>query len=87
MSISQFAFYNFPQGHQQMFWPQWLQRPKEHRTDINSTQLLMQSQLLDFIIIIIIIIIDKYLYRANSSVVILYTKIIYNIYTVVLETL
>ena len=39
------------------------------------------------IIIIIIIIIDKYLYRANSSVVILYTKIIYSVYTVLPETM
>ena len=38
-------------------------------------------------IIIIIIIIDKYLYRANSSVVILYTKIIYSVYTVLPETM
>ena len=37
--------------------------------------------------IIIIIIIDKYLYRANSSVVILYTKIIYSVYTVLPETM
>ena len=34
----------------------------------------------DIIIIIIIIIIDKYLYRANSSVVTPYTKL-YTIYT------
>ena len=38
------------------------------------------------IIIIIIFIINKYLYRAISSVIILYTKL-YTIYTVVLETL
>ena len=38
-------------------------------------------------IIIIIIIIDKYLYRANSSVLILYTKIIYSVYTVLPETM
>ena len=38
-------------------------------------------------IIIIIIIIDKYLYRANSSVVILYTKIVYSVYTVLPETM